>query len=262
MVALVTRFEELLAPTANGGGPSEDAADAGAGAELVPVPLGRSQHAMNLTNAAHQITHHSMSLQKTRLHFQKVRPAQRSDSSALACAFLCAVCLSRPSACLQCPWQPAGVEEAKPSSEGAGDPADRAARGALQDVRRQMYNADDDRNFFDWIQRELRAVEKRLEEGRACLAHLELALINVACDDPGAAVGTQLALPLLQERLDGRARAFAAQRAAAAQEAIIRAEVRCACCRVLGWVWRCASMQRCAWPLHRKPIFAPRCYLK
>lgn len=94
-----------------------------------------------------------------------------------------------------------------------------------------MYNADDDRNFFDWVQRELRAVEKRLEEGRTCLAHLELALINVACDDPGAAVGTQLALPLLQERLDGRARAFAAQRAAAAQEAIIRAEARCACCR-------------------------------
>ena len=91
-----------------------------------------------------------------------------------------------------------------------------------------MYNADDDRNFFDWIQRELRAVEKRLEEGRACLAHLELALINVACDDPGAAVGTQLALPLLQERLDAKAREFAAQRAAAAQEAIIRAEVHCA----------------------------------
>lgn len=76
MVALVTRFEELLAPTANGGVPSEDAADAGASTELVPVPLGRSQHAINLTNAAHQITHHSMSLQKTRLHFQKVRPVQ------------------------------------------------------------------------------------------------------------------------------------------------------------------------------------------
>jgi len=95
-----------------------------------------------------------------------------------------------------------------------------------QDVRRQMYTADDDRVFFDWIQRELRAVDKRLEDGRACLAHLELALVNVACDDPGAAVGAQLALPLLQERLDGRARAHAAQRAAAAQDAIIRAEAR------------------------------------
>ena len=101
-----------------------------------------------------------------------------------------------------------------------------AARPRAQDVRRQMYTADDDRVFFDWIQRELRAVVKRLEDGRACLAHLELALVNVACDDPGAAVGAQLALPLLQERLDGRARAHAAQRAAAAQDAIIRAEAR------------------------------------
>ena len=73
VVALATRFEELLAPTANGGAAGEDAANAGAGAEIVPVPLARSQHAINLTNAAHQITHHSMSLQKTRLHFQKVR---------------------------------------------------------------------------------------------------------------------------------------------------------------------------------------------
>jgi len=48
-----------------------------------------------------------------------------------------------------------------------------------QDVRRQMYTADDDRVFFDWIQRELRAVDKRLEDGRACLAHLELALVNL-----------------------------------------------------------------------------------
>jgi len=47
-----------------------------------------------------------------------------------------------------------------------------------------------------------------------------------SCDAPGAAVGAQLALPLLQERLDGRARAHAAQRAAAAQDAIIRAEAR------------------------------------
>ena len=52
------------------------------------------------------------------------------------------------------------------------------------------------------------------------------ALINVSCDDPGAAVGQQLALPILQERLDACARKYAAQRAAAAEEAIIKEEVR------------------------------------
>jgi len=95
----------------------------------------------------------------------------------------------------------------------------------LQDVRRQLYSMDDDRTFFDWIQKELRAVEKRLEDGRAVLAHLEGALINVSCNDPGAVVGQQLSLPILQERLDARARDYAAQRAAAAEEAIIKEEV-------------------------------------
>ncbi|BDA41097.1 probable inactive ubiquitin carboxyl-terminal hydrolase 54 at C-terminar half [Coccomyxa sp. Obi] len=93
-----------------------------------------------------------------------------------------------------------------------------------KDVRRQLYSMDDDRNFFDWIQKELRAVERRLEDGRAVLAHLEGALINVSCDDPGAPIGQQLALPLLQERLDVKAREYAAQRAAAAEEAIIKEE--------------------------------------
>ena len=78
MVALVTRYEELLAPTANG---SSDAASddsaADAGAEASPEAAARSARALALTNAAHQITHHSMSLQKTRQHFQKVRARAR-----------------------------------------------------------------------------------------------------------------------------------------------------------------------------------------
>ena len=68
-------------------------------------------------------------------------------------------------------------------------------------------------------------MERRLEDGRAVLAHLEGALINVSCNDPGAVIGQQLALPILQERLDAEARDYAAQRAAAAEEAIIKEEV-------------------------------------
>ena len=74
-----------------------------------------------------------------------------------------------------------------------------------QDVRRQLYSMDDDRTFFDWIQKELRAVERRLEDGRAVLAHLEGALINVSCNDPGAVVGQQLGVPSLPARRDGTA---------------------------------------------------------
>ena len=92
-------------------------------------------------------------------------------------------------------------------------------------MRRQLYGDDDDKTFFDWIRQELRSVEKGLEDGRAVLHHLEMFLVNVACNDPGAAIGAHLVLPLLQERLDAKALEFAAQRAAAAEEAIIKMEV-------------------------------------
>ncbi|KAK9806100.1 hypothetical protein WJX72_001362 [[Myrmecia] bisecta] len=93
-----------------------------------------------------------------------------------------------------------------------------------KDVRRQLYTSEDDKTFYDWIQRELGQVEKKLDEGRAVLQHLEMQLINVACDDPGAAIGAQLALPILQERLDAKALEFAGKRAAEAEEALTKME--------------------------------------
>ena len=106
-------------------------------------------------------------------------------------------------------------------------------RVLLQDVKRQLYTDDDDRKFFQWVQSQLKQTEKRLEDGRAVLHHLEAQLINVACDDPGAAIGAQLALPLLQERLDAKAQEFARQKAAQAEEDIIKMEVgREECCLV------------------------------
>lgn len=92
-------------------------------------------------------------------------------------------------------------------------------------MRRQLYGDEDDRKFFQWVQSQLKQTEKRLEDGRAVLHHLEAQLINVACDDPGAAIGAQLALPLLQERLDAKAQDFARQKAAQAEEDIIKMEV-------------------------------------
>lgn len=65
-------------------------------------------------------------------------------------------------------------------------------------MRKQLYSEDDDRSFFNRIKDALKGTEARLEEGRVALQHLEMFLLNVACDDPGAAIGTQLVLPLLQ----------------------------------------------------------------
>jgi hypothetical protein len=41
-------------------------------------------------------------------------------------------------------------------------------------------------------------IEKRMEENRVAIQHLEMQLVNVACDDPGIAIGSQLILPALQ----------------------------------------------------------------
>ena len=68
------------------------------------------------------------------------------------------------------------------------------------------------------------------------LQHLEMQLINVACDDPGAAIGANMALPLLQDRLDACARKFAEERALEAQEALFLTEVRHGLGQYRGWV--------------------------
>lgn len=54
---------------------------------------------------------------------------------------------------------------------------------------------------------------------------MENFVVNVACDDPGASVGAQLVLPLLQERLDVQALQYAAKKAEEAQAEVIRMEV-------------------------------------
>lgn len=92
-------------------------------------------------------------------------------------------------------------------------------------MRRQLYGDEDYKNFFEWILDEVKIINKKLEAGNAVLHHLEMFLVNVACNDPGAAIGSSLILPILQERLDNLALDFAAEKAAEAEKAIIRMEV-------------------------------------
>lgn len=99
-------------------------------------------------------------------------------------------------------------------------------RCTAQEVRRQLYSDKDDLAIYSTIQSQLKLVDKRLADGRAALQHLEMGLINVACDDPGAAIGAHLILPLLQDRLDAQAMKFADKRAVEAEEDIIRMEAR------------------------------------
>ncbi|GLC41576.1 hypothetical protein PLESTM_001216400 [Pleodorina starrii] len=94
-----------------------------------------------------------------------------------------------------------------------------------KDVRKQLYGDADDRTFFDNLKTALKAIERRLEDSSVALQHLEMQLINVACDDPGVIIGTQLALPLLQDRLDQRGLEYAAQRAKLAEDEVLRMEI-------------------------------------
>ena len=61
-----------------------------------------------------------------------------------------------------------------------------------------LYVEDDDTEISEWIQGQLKDTERRLAEGRAVLIYLQNQLVNLACDDPGAAIGAQVALPFLQ----------------------------------------------------------------
>ena len=68
----------------------------------------------------------------------------------------------------------------------------------MQDVQCRLCGKDDDITVFRRVQGQLKDTEKRLAEGRAVLYYLQNQLIDVACDDPGAAIGRELALPILQ----------------------------------------------------------------
>ena len=93
-----------------------------------------------------------------------------------------------------------------------------------KDFKKQLYSDTDDQTFSSRIRTELKTVEKRVEEGAVVVQHLEMFLINVACDDPGALVGTSIVLPMLQERLDKKAMEFSMQKASEAMDALLRME--------------------------------------
>ncbi len=94
-----------------------------------------------------------------------------------------------------------------------------------QGVRHQLYTEEDDRNIYTAVQEQLKAINKRLQGGRVALQHLEMFLVNVACNDPGGVISAHRVLPLLRERLHGRAWEFAAERIREAEQAVLKVKV-------------------------------------
>lgn len=92
-------------------------------------------------------------------------------------------------------------------------------------IRRQLYSPSDDISIFEAVQKQLKEIERRLEDGRVAVQHLMAFAINVACDDPGITIGSSIVLPLLQERLDLKGLEWADQKAAAAQDEVMKMEL-------------------------------------
>ena len=47
-------------------------------------------------------------------------------------------------------------------------------------------------------QKEIKAIEKRMDDTVVVIQHLERHVMNAACEDPGSVLGTLLLLPVLQ----------------------------------------------------------------
>ncbi|KAK3238049.1 hypothetical protein CYMTET_51912 [Cymbomonas tetramitiformis] len=94
------------------------------------------------------------------------------------------------------------------------------------EIKKQLYSDKDDKMFFDKIKNKMAEMEKQLEKSSAALVHQELRLLNLACVDPGATIGTTILLPFLQERIEGLASNHASNAAQAAQEQLLLEEVK------------------------------------
>ena len=106
----------------------------------------------------------------------------------------------------------------------------------FDDLRRQLYTAADDRAFFADIQASLVTLSAQLEQGQVAILYLEQNLLNVTCDDPGAALGLNVVLPLLQDRLDDLAAEHAAREADRVQAELLQQTVRAAL-TIFNFVW-------------------------
>lgn len=83
---------------------------------------------------------------------------------------------------------PAEQSESSPQSRPDGAVLEALRATFHRDFKKQLYSDVDDTTFFNRIKKELKHMDRRLEDGAVVLQHLEMFLINVACNDPGRSV--------------------------------------------------------------------------
>lgn len=106
----------------------------------------------------------------------------------------------------------------------------------VQSVHSKLFSIEEEEEMRRLSDRGLEAMTDKLESGRAVLPYLEMLVVDKACSDPGAPVVNEVMLPILQERIERRAREHAARKR---KEAFMRAEVRESVSTLL---WQYASL--------------------
>ena len=116
-----------------------------------------------------------------------------------------------------------------------------------EDIQKHLHTDEDDKRLFEGLKINLKKIQEHLELGQVAARHLEVSLINTACDYPGASIAEKLVLPLLQERLEEGARQLAEEKARQAQEEIMALlEVRCeGLSSIVGVLWISVTIQVC-----------------
>lgn len=79
----------------------------------------------------------------------------------------------------------------------------------LQDVVPQLLPNEIERKVLASVSTQIKRLEECQQEAWAVLLLMRNHVINVVCDDLGRIIGPQLALPLVQARLDGMALDYA-----------------------------------------------------
>lgn len=75
----------------------------------------------------------------------------------------------------------------------------------LQQIWPGLRTVEYELSIVKFLHQHVKEIERFHAANRAALIHLEAQVINVACDDPGRAVGSSVLLPILRDRIESQA---------------------------------------------------------
>ena len=87
-------------------------------------------------------------------------------------------------------------------------------------MQHQLCSEKEDESVRKQLVDALKNIKPLMESDAAVIPHLEMLVVDGACNDPGAYSVNNLVLPIIRERIDVLAKKHNAKKAAEAQEAV------------------------------------------